>query len=56
MTGYITYAAAREHMNDLLREADARRHACPIPPPRHRYLRLPRLVARRPARAAAVGA
>lgn len=56
MTGYITHAAAREHTNDLLREAEARRRACPIQPPRHRYLRLARLTARRPAPAAAVGA
>jgi hypothetical protein len=30
MTGYITYVAASEHTNDLLRTADTRR--CPIPP------------------------
>jgi hypothetical protein len=51
----ITYMAAREHLNDLLREAEARRRD-PIPPPPARKLTFRRLIARRPARAAAVGA
>jgi hypothetical protein len=54
MTGYITYMAAREHANDLLRAAEARR--CPIPPRPSRppKLALARLTGRRAPRAATV--
>ena len=55
MTGYITHMAAREHVNDLLREAETRRRACPLPLPRPRKFTFPRLAIRRAARAATVG-
>jgi hypothetical protein len=53
MTGHITYMAAREHANDLLRAAAAKR--CPIPPPSRRpKVLLARLTRRLAPRAATV--
>jgi hypothetical protein len=55
MTSSITYMAAREHANDLLREAESFRRVCQ-PRTAHRpRFRLPLFIAQRTARATAVG-
>ena len=48
----ITYLAAREHINDLQREADRRRLATEHRAPRRARLTIPRAFTRRVPRAA----
>ena len=48
----LTYLAAREHVNDLLREAERNRRAADVPAPRRLTLSIPRPFARRVGRAA----
>ena len=48
----LTYLAAREHVNDLLREAQRNRRAADVPAPRRLTLSIPRPFARRVGRAA----
>jgi hypothetical protein len=49
---HITDVVAREHINDLVRDADRRRRAAEARPPRHLRLSIPRVIARRIPRAA----
>lgn len=48
---HLTYLAAREHINDLVRDADRRRQTAQTRPPRRLALPLPRMLARRSPRA-----
>jgi hypothetical protein len=54
MTGDLTYMAAREHANDLLREAESFRQARHRCARRGRKFSLPRKAPHRTARAATV--
>jgi hypothetical protein len=49
---HLTYLAAREHINDLMRDADRRRIAAEARPPRRLAIWIPRVLARRATRAA----
>jgi hypothetical protein len=55
MTGYLTYMVAREHANDLLRDAESFRRARHPPLCRSRRFSLPRILTQRTARAATIG-
>jgi len=48
----IVYMAAREHINDLIREAERYNRAAEVCPPRRITLHLPRFLTRRAPRPA----
>ena len=51
---HLTYLAAREHINDLVRDADRRRVAADARSARRLGLSIPRVLIRRSPRAATV--